>query len=159
MEDYWDQMESILPGVARPGRYVGNEIHAIRKSYDHLQEEQLTPLRSMTEQMKALQHEPDLALKAKKAIELDRAFHMEICRLANNNYMNRFHRQLMLQFSMSFIHEKTYQAVGGEKYYKSHADIIEWLSQKKAHNAIEALKQHFNNVKVLFNQWDALNVE
>ena len=31
MEGFWEKVEAILPSVSRPGRYVGNELHAVRK--------------------------------------------------------------------------------------------------------------------------------
>lgn len=33
MESNWEKIKNILPGVTRPGRYVGNEIHAIKKEW------------------------------------------------------------------------------------------------------------------------------
>jgi len=33
MENYWDKIERFLPEVTRPGRYVGNELHVIKKDW------------------------------------------------------------------------------------------------------------------------------
>lgn len=37
MEGFWEKIEAILPQVTRPGRYVGNEIHAIRKDWEEME--------------------------------------------------------------------------------------------------------------------------
>lgn len=37
MEGFWEKIEAILPQVSRPGRYVGNEIHAIRKDWEEIE--------------------------------------------------------------------------------------------------------------------------
>jgi len=37
MEKFYKEIESILHGVSRPGRYVGNELHIVKKNSKHVQ--------------------------------------------------------------------------------------------------------------------------
>ena len=126
------------------------EAYALTKSINHVDEKQLDNLRSITNKMREVRNVTDIDLKEKMAIKLDRLFHAELCKLANNSYLNYFYRQLNLHVNMTLIHEKTYHSLENQ-YYESHAEIVEALS-KGSRNVKVVLKKHFDNVKgILFD--------
>jgi DNA-binding GntR family transcriptional regulator len=126
------------------------ETFAVTKSIGRVSREKLEELRGIVEKMRELDRETSVEEREKKAIELDRNFHTEICALAGNDFLNDFYRQLSLHVNMSLIHEKTYHELESQ-YPESHAEILRCLEQDPAH-AIDVLKKHFTNVTDLLRK-------
>lgn len=120
------------------------ELHAITKYQQNFDKSRLATLHDITESMRGLENEQDAHIRERKSIELDRQFHAEICKLAENNYINNLYRQLSLHLNMTFIHEKTYSQLQ-EVFFESHAAILNCLENNLA-EAAECVKKHFDNV-------------
>jgi len=121
------------------------ELHALSKSLDHLDPEKLAALWRIVEEMRGLEREQDPASREKSAVDLDRRFHAGVCRLADNEFIDQFYRQLALHVNMTLIHQKTYEKLK-KQYYESHAEILRCL-EKDPPAALEVLRKHFRDTK------------
>lgn len=101
-------------------------------------------LHAIVEEMRRLDGEPDIAVREKQAIALDRAFHSEICALADNGFMNDINRQINLHVNMTLIHERTYHKLE-KRWADSHAEIVRALEHEPS-SVSEVLQRHFTNV-------------
>jgi DNA-binding GntR family transcriptional regulator len=90
------------------------------------------------------------AARARKARELDRKFHLELCKLGDNQFLCLYHRQLSIHLNMAAIHAKTYQQLE-DKYFMSHSMIVESLKEK-SNKSLQHLETHFDNVWELLGQ-------
>lgn len=125
------------------------EHHALSKYIGKPEPEKLDELWTIVEEMRALEREQDEALREKRAVELDQRFHAAVCRLAGNEFIDQFYRQLALHVNMTLIHQKTYEKLK-RQHYESHAEILRCL-QKDPPAALEMLRKHFRVTKaVLF---------
>jgi DNA-binding GntR family transcriptional regulator len=98
-------------------------------------------LREIVAQMRLCAAEPDVNIRAQRAIELDRRFHGEIIGLADNEMLNAFSRQLSLHVNMTLMHEKTYHALESD-WAEMHATILDWLL-KDPSRAVQLLRAQF----------------
>ena len=123
------------------------ELYAIRKFRGNHDPSRLARIREITDQMQTVEQELEEKVKIKKAIYLDREFHAEICRLADNDQLNSFYYQLNLHLNMTMIHERTYIPLR-EVYYPSHAEILKCLeNETNGEELYVCVKKHFDNVK------------
>jgi DNA-binding GntR family transcriptional regulator len=101
----------------------------------------LERLRGIVDQMRLCAAEPDVNVRAQRAIELDRRFHAEIIGLADNEMLNTFSRQLSLHVNMTLMHEKTYNALESD-WAEMHATILDLL-QSDPPRAVAKLREQF----------------
>ena len=120
------------------------EQYAVQKSKGKVGPEALSRLREIVDLMRGLSGEPDASEREKKAISLDREFHAELCRLAGNDFLNAYHRQLSLHVNMTLIHEKTYHTLE-QQWPEVHAEILHCI-EKEPSRAADVLQRHFGNV-------------
>jgi DNA-binding GntR family transcriptional regulator len=120
------------------------ELHAATSGKDRADPARHRRLAAIVDQMRCLDDEKDVAVKERQAIALDRAFHSELCGLADNDFMNGINRQLSLHVNMTLIHERTYHRLE-KRWAESHAEIVLAL-EKEPSRVAEVLKRHFNNV-------------
>ena len=126
------------------------ELHALSKSLNRPDPEKLAALWRIVEEMRAVELEEDSATREKHAVDLDRRFHAGVCRLADNQFVDQFYRQLALHVNMTLIHQKTYDKLR-KQYCESHAEILRCL-EKDPPAALEVLRKHFRDTKkVLLN--------
>jgi DNA-binding GntR family transcriptional regulator len=153
----FDQLVEIKPRsscrLLKPSRKMIREVYELREIIElHAAtggEERNDPARlgrlaAIVAQMRRLDEERDVAAKERQAIALDRAFHSELCGLANNDFMNGVNRQLSLHVNMTLIHQRTYHKLE-DRWADSHAEIVHALTDEPSRVA-EVLQQHFNNV-------------
>jgi DNA-binding GntR family transcriptional regulator len=77
------------------------ELFAVGKACSRATRENLAGLRRIVERMTALvEQEADNDTPMTEYVELDHQFHAEICRLAGNEYLERFYRETSLHLSM-----------------------------------------------------------
>lgn len=123
------------------------ELYAIKKFREKHDASKLVRLQEITEEMKKIDEIDDESEKARVAISLDRDFHAEICKLADNESLNSMYRQLNLHLNMTMIHEKTYNSLR-KVYYKSHAEILRCLRKKDGGKELDiCVNKHFENVR------------
>jgi len=120
------------------------ELYAVQKSSRKVAPEALGRLREIVEMMRRLSEEQDVGVREKKAISLDREFHAELCRLAGNDFLSAYHRQLSLHVNMTLIHEKTYHTLA-RQWPDIHAEILHCIEEEPG-RAPEVLRRHFANV-------------
>lgn len=123
------------------------ELFAVRKFLNNFDPVRLDVLQDITEGMHQVSSIKDSARRARKAMELDHSFHLELCRLADNEYVDQYYRQLSIHLNMAAIHAKTYLQLE-DKYFQSHAAIVESL-KTKSDQALKVLEKHFDNVWAL----------
>ncbi len=114
--------------------------------------EAIQRLRLIVEQMRQCALEQDVAVRERRAIELDRQFHEEIIGLARNEMLNAFFRQLALHVNMTLMHEKTYHALERD-WADMHSAILEWV-QKDPAKAAELLHAQFAQATALWKAND-----
>jgi DNA-binding GntR family transcriptional regulator len=130
------------------------ELYCVQRSLGRVPPETLQSLRTIVEDMRAVDGIQDTAAREAKAVELDRMFHRELCAMAGNEFLNGFYRQLSLHVNMTLIHERTYRKLESQ-YAEGHAEILRCL-ESDAPRALEVLQRHFRNVKelLLTNGWN-----
>ena len=120
------------------------ELFAVRKFLKNFDPVRLEELEDIITGMRKVSEIKDSALRARRAMELDHSFHLELCRLADNEYVDRYYRQLSIHLNMAAIHAKTYLQLQ-DKYFESHAAIVKSLKHK-SEDAVKVLEKHFDNV-------------
>jgi len=123
------------------------EMHALTRYIGELKPGKLDELWAIVEEMRALERERDEAAREKKAVDLDQRFHAAVCRLADNEFIDQFYRQLALHVNMTLIHQKTYEKLK-KQHYESHAEILRCL-QKDPPAALAMLRKHFRDTKAV----------
>jgi DNA-binding GntR family transcriptional regulator len=136
--------------VRVPTRKMILEVYQIREAMEGfavtccgsaIAEARLERLRDIVGQMRLCGAEPDVNVRAQRAIALDRRFHEEIIGLADNELLNAFSRQLSLHVNMTLMHEKTYHALESD-WAEMHATILDWLQEDPA-RAVVLLREQF----------------
>jgi len=139
--------------LLKPSRKMIREVYELREVIElyaatfgrcRQNPERLRRLDAIVEKMRQLDNEKEVSVKEKAAIALDRAFHSEICGLADNDFMDNTHRQLSLHVNMTLIHERTYHKLESQ-WAENHAEIVRSLEQDPSLVA-DVLRRHFNNV-------------
>ncbi len=123
------------------------ELYAVGKALGKVSTEALQRLRAVVEEMGEVEAVPDAAAREKKAIELDRQFHSELCALAGNEFLNSFYRQLSLSVNMTLIHEQTFRSLESQ-YAESHAGVLAGLERGEP-RTLDELRTHFRRVRDL----------
>lgn len=120
------------------------ELFAIQKFLSNFDQSRLEEIDTITREMETVAQIKGPAPRAVKAMKLDQKFHLELCKLADNEFLNLYHRQLSIHLNMAAIHAKTYHQLE-EKYYKSHSIIVDSL-KVASDKALDNLEKHFDNV-------------
>jgi DNA-binding GntR family transcriptional regulator len=126
------------------------ELFAIRKFLKSYDPSRLEELETITKDMRKVAGIKEPSVRARKAMELDRKFHLELCRLADNEFLNLYHRQLSIHLNMAAIHAKTYQQLE-DKYFESHSTIVKSLKEDPD-KSLQNLEKHFDNVWAVLGQ-------
>jgi DNA-binding GntR family transcriptional regulator len=117
------------------------ELFAIHKAYRSVTPADLAPLARILEQMEALVDKPRQRPSTNQQyIELDHQFHTEICRLAGNEYLQRFYRETSLHLSMSYRYGLS-MCHGMRETFEEHRAILEHLSARSP-LAVSVLRAH-----------------
>ena len=124
------------------------ETFALSKACRSCEGARLDKLRRIVADMHDVPKIKDPVQEEKRARELDLEFHIELCNLAENEYLSRVFRQMMLLVNMSLIHEQTFRRLE-RQYHESHAEILADLEQRRPERALQSLQKHFQNVKNL----------
>jgi len=116
------------------------EIHSLSKVYRSVKRADLQDLTGIIERMDsivAVASNPD---SLRQYIKLDRLFHDEICRLSDNEYLDKFCREINLHLNMTYTY-----GIGVPpdvpRTFADHKSILERLSQNSA-EAVAILTRH-----------------
>ena len=136
--------------VRVPSRTTILEVYALREALEafalssrkgRIPQASLQRMEDVVVRMRALAQETNPAEKERKAINLDREFHSEICALAGNSLLDTIYRQLTLRVNMTLMHEKTFRTMENE-WAQMHAEVLACLRSDPS-RAIELLRSHF----------------
>jgi DNA-binding GntR family transcriptional regulator len=125
------------------------ELFSVKKFLKNHDPKALDELQTIVDGMKEVGGIRNHDLRAQRARDLDHKFHNALCRLAGNEYVDLFYRQLSIHLNMAAIHATTYEKLE-DKYFNSHAAILESL-KNRSEDTLKVLERHFDNV------WDLLN--
>ncbi len=123
------------------------EMFAVRKFLKDFDRDALSELEGIVDGMSSVTGIADLDLRSRRAMELDQSFHRALCRLADNEYVDRYYRQLSIHLNMAAIHAASYQKLEN-KYFESHAAIVDSLKNGSL-ESVKVLEEHFDNVRAL----------
>lgn len=123
------------------------EMFAIQKAWRTVSAADLAPLGRVLQQMSTLvararQRE---AASDPQYIELDHQFHTEICRLAGNEYVERFYRETSLHLSMSYRYGLS-MCHGMRATFDEHKAIYRHLAAN-SELAVGALREHLDKAR------------
>ncbi|GAB4221837.1 MAG: GntR family transcriptional regulator [Spirochaetales bacterium] len=121
------------------------ETHCIESIYTKVAPSDLEHLYHILEQMKRIVAEGQGSEQVKQYIWWDREFHMELCRLTNNEYLLKFYKEISLHLNMNYIYNI---AIPPDitMTLEHHTHIIEALSRHSP-DAIELMKIHLDRSK------------
>lgn len=115
------------------------ELSAIRKLTRTDYQYDISGLRSLVSQMQDVlsdQKERDIS----RYIDLDRRFHTELCRLSNNEHLQKFYREVNLHLNMQHRYGIG-RPVNLNVTFRDHKRIVELLAEK-SEEAISLLEAH-----------------
>ena len=80
------------------------ELHAVKLAYRKISENDLRPIREIVDEMKTIIEGTPSGDEINRYIYLDLLFHTELCKLAGNDYLEKFYREVNLHLNMTFIY-------------------------------------------------------
>jgi len=116
------------------------ELHAVKLALQKLSENDLRPIREIVEEMKTIVEGNPSGDKISRYIYLDLLFHTELCRLAGNDYLEKFYREVNLHLNMTFIYRIGVPPDIRESFV-DHTRIGNKLAEK-SQESLELLKDH-----------------
>jgi DNA-binding GntR family transcriptional regulator len=134
------------------------EMFAVQKVYRTVSAADLAPLARILGQMSALvARTGQRGAVDRQYIERDHQFHTEICRLAGNEYLQRFYRETSLHLSMSYRYGLS-MCHGMRATFDEHRAIFEHLSANSP-LAVSLLRAHLEQSRRNIMQEYQLEVE
>jgi DNA-binding GntR family transcriptional regulator len=122
------------------------EMFAVQKAYRTVTRSDLSRLAKVLQRMAELVATAGDATGPVPAyIELDHCFHAEICRLAGNEYIQRFYRETSLHLSMSFRYGLS-MCHGMRATFEEHKVIYGYLAEN-SELAVAALQEHLERAR------------
>ena len=117
------------------------EMFAVEKAYRTVTPGDLARLKTVVQRMtKLVARAGNPAGPVVEYIELDHHFHAEICRLAGNDYLQRFYQQTSLHLSMSYRYGDS-MCHGMRATFAEHGEIYRHLAAN-SRRAVKALRDH-----------------
>lgn len=116
------------------------ELHAVELSLRKISEKDLQPIVEIVDEMGTLiDGIPDVD-KTNRYIYLDLLYHTELCKLAGNDYLEKFYREVNLHLNMTFIYRIGIPPDVKESY-ADHKQIANKLS-KNSPESLDLLEDH-----------------
>jgi len=117
------------------------EIYCVEANFATLDSTRLEPLRRLTTEMETVLYDESIDLK--KYIALDWRFHLELCNLADNEFIDRSYRELNIHLNMYYIYHIG-STLNVEQTFKDHIDLVEALSNHDA-RAVDIIRKHLHD--------------
>lgn len=115
------------------------EIYCVKSTYNTLNPERLNILKEITEDMSAaLKNSPEADLK--QYIHLDWRFHISLCALADNVFIDKTYRELNLHLNMYYMYDIGIKP-DTDQIYKDHLDLIHAMA-KRDPKAVDIIERH-----------------
>jgi DNA-binding GntR family transcriptional regulator len=80
------------------------ELHAVKLALRTMSVDNLRPILEIIDEMKSIIEGSQSSEQVSRYIYLDLLFHTELCRLAGNDYLEKFYREVNLHLNMTFIY-------------------------------------------------------
>ncbi len=116
------------------------EIHCIETVHAGIEPGKLKALQDCIRVMKGIVEGKDRPGRMKDYIQCDREFHTAICRLAENDFIDRAYRETSLHLNMGFIYDVAVPP-DIEGTYRDHVELVEALARHSS-RAVSAIREH-----------------
>jgi DNA-binding GntR family transcriptional regulator len=80
------------------------ELHAVKLALRTMSVDNLRPILEIIDEMKSIIEGTQSSEQISRYIYLDLLFHTELCKLAGNDYLEKFYREVNLHLNMTFIY-------------------------------------------------------
>lgn len=121
------------------------ETYCVKNTYDSVSLEQLKPLRTITEDMaRALKEAPQDDLR--QYIHHDWRFHIFLCGLMNNVFINKTYRELNLHLNMYYMYDIGVKP-NVSQTFRDHIDLLDAMERKDS-KAIEIIERHLRTSRL-----------
>lgn len=114
------------------------EIYSVKSIYASIENERLDVLREIIGKMKAVITEEPVNLK--KYIKYDWQFHKDLCGLANNQFVDKFYKELNIHLNMDYMYDIGITP-NLSQTFKDHIDLVEALAAHSA-GAVDIIERH-----------------
>lgn len=115
------------------------ETYCVKNAYDSVSLEQLKPLRTITEDMeRALKEAPNGDLR--QYIHHDWRFHISLCGLLDNVFINKTYRELNLHLNMYYMYDIGIKP-NVSQTFRDHIDLLDAMEQRDS-RAVEIIERH-----------------
>lgn len=118
------------------------EIHCIKSVYGRIDRDRLVPFDEILREMRKIVFGNHGGSRISEYQKWDRRFHTELCRLTANEYLVKFHKEISLHMSMSFIYDIAVPP-DLEGTLADHKAIVEKLRENSP-EAVTLLKSHLH---------------
>jgi DNA-binding GntR family transcriptional regulator len=116
------------------------ELHAVKLAFRTISENDLQPIREIVDEMETTIEETPPGDTINRYIYLDLLFHTELCKLARNDYLEKFYREVNLHLNMTFIYRIGIPPDVNESF-SDHKQIAKKLTENSP-ESLELLKDH-----------------
>jgi DNA-binding GntR family transcriptional regulator len=116
------------------------EIHCVRTVYPGTTQAKLEPLASIIRRMGTIVKSGSNPEAVKEYIKCDRQFHIELCKLACNAFIDKFYREIGLHLNMNFIYDIAIppDIIGT---YHQHEDLVNLLA-RNSEESVSVIMKH-----------------
>ena len=116
------------------------ELHAVKLTFRTISEKDLQPIREIVDEMETIIERTPSGDTINRYIYLDLLFHTELCKLAGNDYLEKFYREVNLHLNMTFIYRIGIPPVVKESF-ADHRQIAQKLAENSP-ESLELLEDH-----------------
>jgi DNA-binding GntR family transcriptional regulator len=116
------------------------EIHCVETVFSRVRAQELETFAEIIQAMEPIACGKQGPKHIKEYVKLDCRFHTELCRLASNEFIDKFYREVSLHLTMKYIYEIGVppDIVGT---FRDHREIVETL-RKNSIQAVSLIKKH-----------------
>lgn len=114
------------------------EVYCVRLVYTSVEDVQLVPLRRLVDSMSAALAEDPINLK--KYIKYDWQFHMGLCALADNEFINKSYKELNIHMNMNYMYDIGIKP-NVSQTFRDHIDLVDALAEHSP-AAVEIIEKH-----------------
>jgi DNA-binding GntR family transcriptional regulator len=114
------------------------EVFSVRTIYASIDKDRISGLRRLVESMSSALSENPIDLK--KYIRYDWQFHMELCTLADNEFVTKSYKELNIHLNMNYMYDIGIKP-NVSQTFKDHIDLVEAL-ERHSPEAVAIIEKH-----------------
>lgn len=116
------------------------ETHCVETAYPRVSRARLENLESIIREMGKILDTGKGPAMVRNYVILDRRYHTELCRLADNNFIDKFYREVSLHLNMKFIYDIAIPPdLSGT--FRAHSRLVESLAENSP-EAAAIIREH-----------------